>query len=246
MGGRGSSAQRGHIGIKSAASCKDLKELTDYMWNTHRVYYAKSLSGSDFDTIKNIAVNTERLFSEFPALKRLQNSNYQPMIKEVTASGHATGSMYACASYDGTVSINNKYFGSATTLSSHYAKDVKSGYHPSGTTPDDVFVHETGHLMEAALIRINHSSGFGAAWSKCKEATRVVGEACKALKKMPAGKTPAGKALTNDQLVSRVSRYAMKNRSEALAECVADYYRNGANANPLSVQVWNILKRELK
>lgn len=53
------------------------------------------------------------------------------------------------------------------------------------------------------------------------------------------------KGLTNDQLVAQISRYATKNRSEAMAEAVADYRANGSRAKPLSQAIWKILKREL-
>lgn len=67
------------------------------------------------------------------------------------------------------------------------------------------------------------------AWNKSKEAARIVGQAARQAKKMPDGK---GKK--NDELVAEVSRYATKNRSEALAERVADYMANGSKAKPLS------------
>jgi len=45
--------------------------------------------------------------------------------------------------------------------------------------------------------------------------------------------------------VAQISRYATKNRSEAMAEAVADYRANGSRAKPLSQAIWKILKREL-
>ena len=71
-------------------------------------------------------------------------------------------------------------------------------------------------------------------------ASKVISEACR-----DAKKTAAGKGMKNADLIQSVSRYATTNRSETLAECVADYAANGTNAKPLSVAVWNILKREL-
>lgn len=78
------------------------------------------------------------------------------------------------------------------------------------------------------------------AWNKNRFATKIVGEAARIVKK-----TESGKGLKNNQLVEQISRYATKNRSEALAEAVADYRANGNNAQPLSKAIWNILKREL-
>ena len=78
------------------------------------------------------------------------------------------------------------------------------------------------------------------AWNTSKLSGKVISEACK-----DAKKTPAGKGLKNTDLIRGVSGYATKNRSETLAECVADYTANGTSAKPLSVAVWKILKREL-
>ena len=44
----------------------------------------------------------------------------------------------------------------------------------------------------------------------------------------------------------RVSKYALRNDSECLAECVADYVANRGKANPLSKAVWSVLKNELQ
>ena len=58
-------------------------------------------------------------------------------------------------------------------------------------------------------------------------------------------KTPYGKGKKNNELIESVSGYASKNRSEALAECVGDYFSNGKSSNPLSQAVWGILKEKL-
>ena len=82
-------------------------------------------------------------------------------------------------------------------------------------------ITQTGYY--GTMDRIN-------AWNKHRFATKVVGEAARAAKK-----TAVGKGLTNDQLVAQISRYATKNRSEAMAEAVADYRANGSRAKPLDL-----------
>lgn len=130
-----------------------------------------------------------------------------------------------------------------------YASDVKRGGSPAGTTGDHVLSHESGHLLERALIHkfvTSQIQGQGArlagssAWNNCTMAKNVIREAVSAVKK-----TPAGKGMRTAGLIRQVSAYAATNRSEALAECVADYAANGTNAKPLSVAVWKILKRDL-
>jgi len=245
MGGRGSNAQRGHGQIKTAADMKDLQELSDYMWKTHRVYLAKSLAKANFDSVKAGAANIEKLLSEFPYLKTPSGPKNQAMIRELNGACRKRKA-YAEASFDGKIQINASIFRDKSKLDASYANDLKSHFHPNGTNSDGVIVHEAGHIIESALIRKSGTPAAGYAWNHCTEATRVINEACDALRKTAAGKTISGQPFTNDQLVSKISKYAKTDRSEALAECVADYFQNGTKANPLSVQVWNILKRELK
>ena len=125
--------------------------------------------------------------------------------------------------------------------------DVRVKWHPDGTSSVHIASHEIGHLLESALVfkNITQTGYYGTmdrinAWNKHRFATKVVGEAARAAKK-----TAVGKGLTNDQLVAQISRYATKNRSEAMAEAVADYRANGSRAKPLSQAIWKILKREL-
>ena len=124
----------------------------------------------------------------------------------------------------------------------HYEGDLRSNFHPQGTTADSIPVHEAGHILERALIdRKTEWAMMGTyAWNKGIASKSIIAEACKAVKR-----TPDGKGLKNAQLIEQVSRYATKNRSETLAECVADYHANQENARPLSREVWRILKREL-
>lgn len=118
----------------------------------------------------------------------------------------------------------------------------------AGTTGNNVVTHESGHILEAALIRRAYNNfetrpDYIAGiydWNHNTFAKAVVSEAAKAAKK-----TPDGKGKKVKELISDVSRYAEKTRGETLAECVADYRANGANAKLLSREVWKILKREL-
>ena len=70
------------------------------------------------------------------------------------------------------------------------------------------------------------------AYNKCTEAQKIVGQACKNIKK-----TAYGKGKTNDWLKEQISRYAKDSPSETMAEAFNDAYVNGANANPLSLEI---------
>lgn len=169
---------------------------------------------------------------------------------------------YASASYRGSVNLNKKFFDDSGKLGASYDSCLnldyvggvhgRTSWHPLGTSERQITAHEMGHLVERSLISKalggnretspagQHYRQGVEQWRKHTQATRVIGEACKRVKK-----TEYGKGRKNDELVDTVSRYASNNRSEALAECIADYAANGANANPLSIAVHDIIKSEL-
>lgn len=246
MGGRGGASgfpTNAPIPItpQSAIETKDLQELAQYMKDTYGVYInTASFAGQDFDNVKGAAASVESIIREFPQAA----ANYHELRGETLK--HDT---MASASYSGIIRLANYYFATRDGLMREYASSESHGFHPAGTSGDHVATHEAGHILERALIdKYVNSQGSGIliqmeaanAWNKGTYASKVVSEACKAAKK-----TPAGKGLKNADLISSVSKYAAQNRSETLAECVADYAANGANAKPLSVAVWNVLKREL-
>ena len=246
MGGRGgasgfpSGAPGGPIGPQSAADAKYLNELAQYMANVGRTVDTASLAGYNFDGVKQAAASVEYIMQEFPQA--------QLVFDKLQGETLRKGAM-ACARLSGKISLAEHYYAQMSDqgLAQRYDQAVKNGFHPAGTTSNQIAAHEAGHVLEAALIRRNiPGSDYwdrvdrAKAWDKSTFSTKVVSEACRAVKK-----TADGKGRSNDQLVKSVSGYATKNRSEALAECVADYAANGAKANPLSVAVWSILKREL-
>ena len=54
------------------------------------------------------------------------------------------------------------------------------------------------------------------------------------------------KGATNEQLKLGISRYAAASNREANAEACADYYTNGNNAAPLSLEIMKLLKEFFK
>lgn len=134
------------------------------------------------------------------------------------------------------------------TLLKTYEGDVKSGYHPKGTTADDILAHETGHALERllgdrALAKLGKTD-FATMWDygfKDKATRDLVSQACKNIKKTPFGD---GKHVS--RLKYDLSRYATKNASETYAEAIADYRRNGKKANPLSIEIVRLTKEWLR
>ena len=226
-------------GPTSAAETKDLQELHDYMKGLGVKMDMSSLAGQTFENVREAASGIEQVMKEFPQAV----GSFRRLRGDILKKGEL-----ANASYNGAITLANYFYGKSTHgLDATYQQTVFNKFHPSGTKKIDIATHESGHILETALIHKYLAGNTFAdklaranAWNNSTMASKVIHEAVTGLKK-----TPAGKGKLTDDFIKDVSRYATKNRSETLAECVADYSRNGQNAKPLSVAVWNILKREL-
>lgn len=239
MGGPSSAGNANPPKPTSAADAKDLTDLASHMSGIGISLDTSTLASFNFDNVKEAAFGVERIAQEFPqAVFAFQ---------QIVGMDRGQGT-YASASLGGTIRLNEFYYGQdPSSFAVSVTGDENSDFHPKGGGTLGVAVHEAGHVLEAALIKraISVNSYLDQlaqsdAWHKSTYASRVISEAAKAAKK-----TPNGKGKTVASLIREVSRYATKNRSEALAECVADYFANGSNAKPLSIATWDILKREL-
>lgn len=223
--------------ISAVADCKDFTGLSQFMKDTYGVTVDPSVTKLDFSSVQQSMSGIEKVMLEFPQA--------QPTLKAIGTN--KSGVM--CATYSGTINFNPKYYDDASHLSSMIQGNT-TGFHPKNTGIFETGSHEMGHLLERTLIEKQVSAGkysFGAfAWSDCTEAKAVISEAVKAVKKGAEGRNPVtGKLFRIAELEAQVSGYARQNKSECLAECVADYIANGENASALSKEVWKILKREL-
>lgn len=222
---------------RSVVDCKDFSELQKYMKDHYNVSVDSSVCKLDFAAVHQGVQGIEQIMNEFPQAKNTLKS----------ISTGKTGVM--AASYDGTITFNPSYYTNISKLSGMIQGNT-TGFHPKNNDLVTTGCHEMGHLLERTMIEKSMQSGKyafgGIEWGKCTEAKKIVSEASKSAKKLPDGKNPStGKAYKNFELTAQVSRYAMQNSSECLAECIADYIANGENASILSKEVWKILKREL-
>ena len=184
-----------------------------------------AIESLDFNSVKNTAYGVEIMINEFPQAKN-------------TFAGFDIGkSGVACASFNGKISFNPKYYNDAKNLQCMIQGNT-TGFHPKNTGIIEIGSHEMGHILELALI--NKYNGGVWSWSECTEAKKIVSEGCKLAKKLPDGK---GKV--NATLKREISGYAMQNASECMAEAVADYVANKEKASVLSRVIWNLLKGEL-
>lgn len=239
MGGRGSASGK-NTTPKSVSKARDLAGLDSYMQKHYSMKVdTASLSGSDFETVKNSVAGIEDVIKEFP-----QAANAFTLLRGADL-GEST---YANASFFGQIQLGEYMYQNRERLNRFYNEDVQAGWHPKGTDLDGVAVHEAGHVLEAAIIQKYNMTrtAMAQAWNEHTFAKKIVDEAFKSTKKLP-GMSRAKKTDT----INSLSQYAGSRKktgtrdAETIAESVADYQRNRDNAHPLSKEIWKILKREL-
>ena len=59
----------------------------------------------------------------------------------------------ACLPYNGSISVNKKFFGKITDIAKSYENDVKAGWHPAETDWKSIIVHEIGHRVHDILTQ---------------------------------------------------------------------------------------------
>lgn len=206
-------------------------EMQNYFKDNWNVNVDTTIGNLDFSAVQASSKGIVRILHEFPQA--------QGVLKNIGIK--KSGVM--CADFNGRINFNPDYYDDIAKLKDMIQGNV-AGFHPKNTGLLETGSHEMGHLLERALIDKSNFNQTDTAkifsWNNSTEAKRVVFEACRAAKK-----TTEGKGLKNVELVEQVSRYAKKDRSETLAECVGDYIANGDNAAVLSKELWKILKREL-
>ena len=210
--------------ITDASMTNNFKELQTY-FKDKGYTMVDSIGNLDFACVRSSAYGVEKVINEFP------------QAKGTFAGFGVSNNGVMCASATGKINYNPHYYSDVRNLKNMIMGNT-TGFHPKNTGLVETGSHEMGHILELALINKNNA-GWDA-WDKCSEAQRVVGEACKIAKK-----TPDGKGKLNAELKREISGYAMQNASECMAEAVADYIANGANASILSREIWKILKKEL-
>jgi hypothetical protein len=209
-------------GKSDILSLESYADFENYLVNEYGISVPDTIKQLDFIAVKESTAGVDYILKEFP----------QAYDMFMGVSCDKSGIMVT--GFDGVISFNPIYYKNymdVASRSGNIFNDITTAVFSNGS-------HEAGHLLEAALIRMN--GGTGIDWDNCTFAQKVVNEAWKNAKKHPDGKDK-----TVPQLIAEVSDYASDSRSECLAECVSDYSINGDNAALLSKEVWKILKRLL-
>lgn len=216
--------------ISSVLDTSDFDELGRYMKDSYGIGMSDSVKNLNFKAVKESTAGIEHIIKEFPQAK--------DTFKNLKTS--KSGVM--CATFRGEICFNPSFYNDYDKVSGAMFQSASTtGFHVKGNNLFSTGSHEAGHILELALnYKANGTFANATAWTKCTYAQEIVSEASKIAKKTPEGQ---GKKIA--ELTGEVSKYAQADKSEALAECVADYVINGENASILSKEVWKILKREL-
>lgn len=219
---------------ESVEETQSFDELKNYMGTKYNMTVSDAVGQLDFQSVREGVQGIEFVIQEFP---------------QAAASFKSIGTAsngLMCAGYDGSISFNPTYYETRQkALFNHGIGEgtTQSNFHPKGNNPLGSGSHESGHILEKALIdkASNGESLLGQlSWNDCTYAKSVVSDACKQAKKLPACK-----GMRNTELKGQISQYAKTNDSECLAEAVCDYTLNREEAAPLSRIIWDMLKKEL-
>ncbi len=132
--------------------------------------------------------------------------------------------------------------------------DYDTNYHPSAEIISP-YIHELGHIAEAALIKKKNNGDFkGIEWKHSTRAREIVVLAALNLERETRNDptwTPGDGSVSDTNFFAygyqnRISGYATNNFGETLAEAFADYYCNGEEATLISKEIIRLLKDELE
>lgn len=162
-----------------------------------------NLKGIDIETAKKVYSIYKRMIESFPIMKG------KLFGVEVTDQGIKENAYATCSSFvGGHIKLNSRYFKDIEVLRQCYAKDVKTGFHPSETTAEAILYHELGHGLDGILTGLMGGS-----------------------KENSFSKMFLAHVCNEDEMYDRdsyspdsagwlISRYATKNEHEWFAECV--------------------------
>jgi hypothetical protein len=173
----------------------------------------------DIDTINHINEQIARVQQQYPEVKgavsELKTWSKQGVYAAIETN--ADGSMKFL--------VGTTQFGQGLDhVKSHYARDVESGFHPTGTDAGSIVYHEYGHV----LANISSKQGMGVS-AKGKIAANsgdqmkfIVSRRSNTVEKewlFEAAKTTGSKP---SELMKTISRYAQKNPGETFAEAFSE------------------------
>lgn len=196
-------------------------------------YYINKVrtNGIDKKVLENILINMQKVYKDFPQIKG--------KIKKLQSIEHSNGGMNIEPDLKDNkyiMQINKKFFNNENIAQKQYNKDLKSGFHPKGTTYKDMGIHELGHSVTFEIIKNKYKSKNDMAndWNKDITAKQIVQQAFTNL--------GINDRLAKTMLRNNISTYARRKYSETIGEAFADYYANKEKSNILSKEIIKVMK----
>ena len=214
--------------LDSARNINDLEDFARREWGVNSI----DLQGLDFEAVKGTFVAMDEMFRKYPQLKG--------SVREIGQGKH--GLMSTDSPFNGfRIEFNPFEYSDINRIASKYDRLVQEGHFPQGTTYQNGGVHELAHVMHG-IVSVKKSDGMIAAtadFNSHATTKRIVNQAWRNVKK----EYPKG--TRNVDAYRLISGYANETRSETVAEAFSDVFSNGENAQPLSIEIVNIVEREL-
>lgn len=180
------------------------------------------LTGVDLESAKSIAASYQQVFEKYPKLiGKLDAPDAIPI-------GMNNNTYAWCyIRENGKVQVNPKKYNSWQSLVRSYESDVRSNWHPSGTTAESIVTHEIGHAIDGLLAREKVLGGITSSGEYRYASSSLKATIMKRAAKLDPdleGLMAMDKYWKGSEAVSTyVSRYATKNPQEWFAECFAEY-----------------------
>lgn len=189
------------------------------------------MKGVDKKLLNNILTNMNKVYNDFPQVKG--------QIKEIQSISHPYGGLNITPDIKDDkyiMQINRNKFNDEKMTEKEYNRDLKSGFHPKGTTYKDMGIHELGHCVTYKIIRNKYSTPKQIAndWNKNITSKEIVEKSFKNL--------GISDKLTKDILRKQISNYTSIDYGETIGEAFADYYANGKNSKSLSKEIIKVMK----
>lgn len=194
-------------------------------------FKAADLSGLDEETAAHVITTIETIQSRYPELKGAVGH----IVRDRRAGAYAAMETSGYVNADGVpqymkLHIGAMYDKGLSSVKQSYENDLKTGFHPQGTTAESIIWHEYGHALAnlrsgkaaANLYQDSRdsywrSSSYTSDRRKHTTEKEWVRTAAKSLK------------VSQKTFKEKISRYATKNESETFAEAFAEFT---TSANP--------------
>lgn len=185
--------------------------------------------GVDLETARSAAKSVEKLFEDFPALKGRLGELKVDRERALSLFGDAA---YAGSELNGPVFLNADKWKSAEDLQRDIDGDVEKKFHPPGTTPVSLVMHEYTHQIDDLLSK-NLSQLTGGVWTRGKLCDAIQYEVSKRLD------------IPYPEMIGSVSAYAEHNPQEWLAEACSEYFTS-KNPRPVAQETGKVLLEYLQ